>query len=112
MENGDTTSEDSSEAQADDAAAAMWGARRARGTPGPADAPPVDIWGSAPAATEGPSDPDPADPPPDLWGDGPAPRESRERTEGKDRSARFVLPPTWAATPKRKPGWILRRRRS
>jgi hypothetical protein len=113
MEKGDTTGQDPSEADADDAIMAIWGVRRADETAATADAWSVDIWGSSRAETGAAdsSEPDPTDPPPDLWGDGQPPRESRERTKSSDRPARFQLPPTWVATPKRKPGWLLRRPR-
>jgi hypothetical protein len=113
MEEGDTTSQDpaDADAEADDATVAIWGTQRSHGTSGRGDAPSADIWGSAPAEKVESEEPDPVDPPPDLWGGGSTPRQSRERAEGDDLPARFTLPPAWVATPKRKPGWLLRRRR-
>jgi hypothetical protein len=112
MEDSHTTSWDSpdpdAETETDEDTVAIWGVRPAK-TVG-AESPSGDIWGSAP--TDGKESPgsDPA--PLNLWGEGPTPRESRERTTGGDPPARFILPPAWAVTPKRKPGWIRRRRRA
>jgi hypothetical protein len=108
MEEGDTT-QDSSDAE--DATVTIWGERRARGTAGAGDVPTVDIWGSAPVEAAGTAEPDPIDPPPDLWGDGGKPREGRQRSQGDKGPIRPLLPTTWAATPKRRLGWIRRLRR-
>jgi hypothetical protein len=121
MEEGGTSSEDSPDASAvgdtdengdaDDTNVGIWGARRAQGTAGARDTVSVDIWGSARAEKEDPLGLESVEPPTDLWGDGAKPRVSAGRAPGDNRPVRFVLPATWAATPKRKPGWILRRRR-
>jgi hypothetical protein len=108
MKEDNTNSEDSSDA--DDATVAIWGNRRAHGAAGAGDAPAVDIWGSTPAEAARTDQPDSVDPPPDLWGDGGRSRDGGERSQG-DRPVRFLMPATWAATPKRKPGWFRRLRK-
>jgi hypothetical protein len=109
MEEGETN-QDSSDAE--DAIVTIWGQRPASGPARAGDAAAVDIWGSAPVEAAATDEPDPIDPPPDLWGDGEKRRAGREPNQGDPGPIQFLLPSTWAATPKRRRGWVSRLRRT